>query len=68
LLLAEDYPYFLSVLQGPYLSSFIKEFIHDLNGKGWDLAEKHKKLIGTVSQIESKIPPKKRTERQKIRP
>ena len=68
LLLAEDYPYFLSVLQGPYLSSFINEFIHDLKGEGWDLAEKHKKLIGTVSQIESKILPKKRTERQKRRP
>ena len=60
LLVTEHYLYFLSILQGPYLSSFIKEFILELKEEGWDLAEKNRKLIGTVSQIESKIPPKKR--------
>ncbi len=60
LLVTEHYLYFLSILQGPYLSSFIKEFISELKDEGWDLSEKHRKLIGTVSQIESKIPPKKR--------
>jgi 4-amino-4-deoxy-L-arabinose transferase-like glycosyltransferase len=63
LLVTEHYLYFLSILQGPYLSSFIKEFIFELKEQGWDLAEKHGKLIGTVSSTESKPPPKNRTER-----
>jgi len=50
LLVTENYPYFLSILDYPYLSSFIKDFIRDLKSEGWDFAEKHKKLIGAVSQ------------------
>jgi hypothetical protein len=63
LLVTEHYLYFLSILQGPYLSSFIKELIFELKEEGWDLAEKHRKLIGTVCSTESKIHPKNRTER-----
>jgi hypothetical protein len=58
LLVTEHYLYFLSIIQGPYLSSFIKEFISELKGEGWDLAEKHKKLLGAASQSGSKTPPK----------
>jgi hypothetical protein len=64
LLVTEHYLYFLSILQGPYLSSFIKDFIFELKEEGWDLAEKHGRLIGTVSSTDSKTPPKNRTERQ----
>jgi hypothetical protein len=52
LLVTENYPYFQSVFDYPYLSSFIKEFIRDLKGEGWAFTEKHKKLMGAVSQTE----------------
>jgi hypothetical protein len=65
LLVTEHYLYFLSILSSPYLSSFIKEFIQALKAEGWDLAEKHKKLLGTASQPESTILPRQRTGRQK---
>jgi hypothetical protein len=65
LLVTEHYLYFLSILQSPYLSSFIKEFIQALKTEGWDLAEKHKKLLGTASQPESMLPPRQPPGRQK---
>ena len=49
LLVTEHYPYFLSVLQGPYISTFIKEFVGELKEEGWDFDARHKKLIGAVS-------------------
>lgn len=58
LLVTENYPYFLSILDYPYLSSFIKGFISDLESEGWDFSEKHKKLIGSVSQAEPQKPSK----------
>jgi hypothetical protein len=64
LLVTENYPYFLSVLDYPYLSSFIKEFIRDLKGEGWDFTEKHKKLMGAVSQTELQTQAKTRKRRQ----
>jgi hypothetical protein len=64
LLVTENYPYFLSVLDYPYLSSFIKEFIRDLKGEGWDFTEKHKRLMGAVSQTELQMQAKTRKGRQ----
>jgi hypothetical protein len=63
LLVTENYPYFQSILDYPYLSSFIKEFIHDLKNEGWDFSEKHKKLIGSISNVEFKTLAKIRKER-----
>jgi hypothetical protein len=51
-------------LDYPYLSSFIKEFIRDLKGEGWDFTEKHKKLTGAVSQTELQMQAKTRKRRQ----
>jgi hypothetical protein len=65
LLVTEHYPYFLVVLKGPYISSLIREFIHDLKSEGWDFSEKHKILIGAVSQIELQTPAKTRKGRQR---
>lgn len=56
LLVTENYPYFLSILDAPYLSLFIVEFIGDLKSEGWDFSEKHKKLIGSVAQSISQTP------------
>jgi hypothetical protein len=64
MLVTENYPYFLSVSDYPYLSLFIKEFIRDLKSEGWDFTEKHKRLIGAVSQIELQTPAKTRKGRQ----
>ena len=49
LLVTEHYPYFLSVLQGPYISTFIKEFVEESKKEAWDFEARHKKLIGKVS-------------------
>jgi hypothetical protein len=54
LLVTEHYPYFLSVSEGPYLSVFIREFIDELKGEGWDFAGKQMKLVGTASISESR--------------
>jgi hypothetical protein len=48
LLVTENYPYFLSILDAPYLSAFIRDFINDLKSEGWDFAGKHKRLVGAV--------------------
>ncbi len=58
LLVTEHYPYFLSVLQGPYLSAFVKEFVEELKKEEWDFVGRHQKLIGSVSQPKSQLPPK----------
>jgi hypothetical protein len=52
LLVTENYPYFSSIMDYPYLSSFIKEFMSDLKNEDWDFTEKHNRLIGAVSQTE----------------
>jgi hypothetical protein len=66
LLVTENYPYFLSIMDYPYLSSFIKEFMSDLKSEGWDFTEKHKRLMGAVSQTESQPLSKPRKGKQKL--
>jgi hypothetical protein len=54
LLVTEHYLYFLDILESPYLSSFIKEFIHHTQNEGWDFIVRHAKLTGTVPETGSK--------------
>jgi hypothetical protein len=65
LLVTENYPYFLSILDFPYLSSLIKEFIHELKNEGWDFSEKHRKLIGASSKTAIQTPMELRKGKQK---
>ena len=58
LFVTENYPYFLSISDAPYLSSFIREFIRDLSSEGWDFSEKHKELIGAVARTKLQTPAK----------
>jgi hypothetical protein len=46
LILTEHYPYIASAVQGPYLSTFIKDFVIDAERKGWDWQQRHKMLPG----------------------
>ncbi len=46
LLITEHYPYFSDVISGPYVSSFIKDFMQDLEKDGWNWIERRKALIG----------------------
>ena len=48
LLLTEHYPFISSIITGPYLSSFIKDFVKELEKEGWDWSKRHRTLIGSA--------------------
>ncbi|MDR3578133.1 MAG: hypothetical protein P4L50_30065 [Anaerolineaceae bacterium] len=44
LLLTEHYQYFSSILDGPYISVYVKKFITEEQNSGWNWVERHKML------------------------
>lgn len=50
LLLTEHYPYVTSVVPGKYVSSFISDFVRELEKEGWDWAKMHDMLPGLPTE------------------